>query len=83
MSARGARHLRELKAEVQAGRRGVLVFCVQRDDVFRVRPADHVDPIYGRTLREAMAAGVEVIAWAARVTPRTVTLVREVSVAVD
>ena len=83
VSARGARHLRELKGQVEAGRRGVLLFCVQRADVFRVRPADHIDPVYGRTLREAMAAGVEVLAWVARVTPETVSLEREVSVALD
>jgi sugar fermentation stimulation protein A len=33
---------------VAAGHRAVLVFCVQRGDVDRVRPADHIDPVYGR-----------------------------------
>ncbi len=45
----------------------MLVFCVQRGDVDEVRPADAIDPAYGRTLREAIAAGVEVMAWRARV----------------
>ena len=32
-----------------------------------VRPADDVDPDYGRALREAAAAGVEVVAVRARI----------------
>jgi sugar fermentation stimulation protein A len=55
-----------LKAQ---GVRPVQVFCVQRGDVREVRPADGIDFEYGRTLREAMAAGVEVLAYRAQVTP--------------
>jgi sugar fermentation stimulation protein A len=56
------------------GPRPVLVFCVQRGDVDEVRPADSIDPLYGRTLREAVAAGVEVMAWRAVVTAREIAL---------
>ena len=49
-----------------AGHRAVLVFCVQREDVDAVRPADHIDPDYGRALRAALVAGVEVLALGAR-----------------
>jgi hypothetical protein len=56
------------------GQRAVLCFCVQRGDVREVRPADHIDPIYGRTLRQAMHSGVEVIAYRAQVTPRQIHL---------
>lgn len=74
VSERGTKHLRELMSVVAGGQRAVLVFCVQRGDVREVRPADAIDPAYGRTLREAMAAGVEAIAHAARITPETVRL---------
>lgn len=67
VTARGAKHLDELAAQVGAGHRAVLVFCVQRADVAEVRPADAIDPHYGQRLRAAMAAGVEVIALGARV----------------
>ena len=77
VSARGTRHLRELAREAAAGRRAVLLFCVQRDDVVEVRPADAIDPLYGRTLREAVAAGLEVMAWGARPTPTAVRLARQ------
>ena len=66
VSERGAKHLRELRAMVDNGARGVLFFCVQHTGVQEVRPADHVDPGYGQLLREVVEAGVEVLAWKVR-----------------
>ena len=74
VSERGARHLRELVRLKAAGLRPVQLFCVQRGDVGEVRPADGIDPEYGRMLREALAAGVEVLAYRAKVTPREIRL---------
>ena len=82
VTARGAKHLRELAAMVAAGHRAVLVFCVQRGDVAEVRPADHIDPAYGRALRDALAAGVEVLALGATVTPQAIALTRRLAVTV-
>jgi sugar fermentation stimulation protein A len=80
VSERASRHLRELITKVRKGERGMLCFCVQRDDVTEVRPADAIDPVYGRTLREAMAAGVEVVAYVARMSPEEARLYRRVPV---
>lgn len=80
VTTRGTKHLREMSAMVAAGHRAVLVFCVQRGDVDCVRPADHIDPVYGRTLREALAAGVEVIALGATVTLEGIELKRRLAV---
>ncbi|MBK8322904.1 MAG: DNA/RNA nuclease SfsA [Betaproteobacteria bacterium] len=74
VSERGAKHLRELMRLKGQGLRAVLVFCVQRGDVDEVRPADAIDPVYGRTLREAIAAGVEVMAWRAKVSTRDIAI---------
>jgi sugar fermentation stimulation protein A len=74
VSERGTKHLRELMRLRGRGLRPVLVFCVQRGDVDEVRPADAIDPLYGRTLREAVAAGVEVMAWRAEVTAGAIAL---------
>ena len=82
VTTRGAKHLREMAAMVEAGHRSVLVFCVQRGDVDAVRPADHIDPAYGRALRDALAAGVEVLALGADVTPEGIRLVRRLEVEV-
>lgn len=74
VTVRGAKHLDEMAAQVAAGHRAVLVFCVQREDVTEVRPADAIDPHYGRRLRAALAAGVEVLALGARVTVEEIRL---------
>lgn len=74
VSERGARHLREMMQMVRAGHRAVLCFCVQRGDVTEVRPADAIDPVYGKTLREALARGVEAMAWRATVSPQEIML---------
>ena len=80
VSARGAKHLRELMRLTADGRRAVLVYCVQRGDVSEVRPADAIDPLYGRTLREALAAGVEVLAYRASVTSEAISLCERIEV---
>ncbi len=81
VSVRGTRHLRELIATLGgAGRRAVLCFCVQRPDVREVRPADDIDPDYGRTLRVALGAGVEVIAYRAKLSPEAVVLAERIPV---
>jgi len=56
VTERGTRHLRELVRLVRAGHSGALVFVVQRGDCSAFRPADEVDPEYGRWLRRALGA---------------------------
>jgi sugar fermentation stimulation protein len=82
VSERGAKHLRELMRLKAAGLRPVQLYCVQRGDVDEVRPADAIDPEYGRTLREAIAAGVEVLAYRARVTPAEISIEERIPVTV-
>ncbi len=65
VTVRGQKHLRELMGQVAAGERGVLLFVVNHSGIREVRPADHIDPAYGKLLREAAAAGVEVLAYRA------------------
>ena len=80
VSVRGARHLRELIRLKARGLRPVQLYCVQRGDVGEVRPADGIDYEYGRTLREAIAAGVEVMAYRAKVTPAEIRLEERIPV---
>ena len=80
VSDRGARHLRELSRLKGRGLRPVQLYCVQRGDVREVRPADAIDPVYGRSLRAAMQAGVEVIAYRARVSPDEIRLAERIAV---
>jgi len=80
VTARGAKHLRELMAMVEQGARAVMLFCVPHGGIERVRPADHIDPTYGQLLREAVEAGVEVLAYGAVPTPTEVRLTRALPV---
>lgn len=74
VSKRGTRHLRELERVVRNGKRGVILFCVQRADTREFRPADDIDPEYGHTLRQVLANGVEALAYRASVSPEAVEL---------
>lgn len=74
VTARGQKHLRELMAMVAAGARAVNLFTVQRADARAVAPADAIDPAYGRLLRQAAEAGVELLAYQAKVTPAEIVL---------
>ena len=74
VTERGARHMEELIRLRRAGHRAVLLFCVARTRVARVRPADEIDPTYGRTLRRAARAGVDILAYGCAVGPKRITL---------
>jgi sugar fermentation stimulation protein A len=63
VSERGSKHLRELMQMVEQGYRAVLFYCVQHSGIHEVRPASHIDHVYADTLRRAVAAGVEVLAY--------------------
>jgi len=80
VTARGAKHLRELVAMVAAGHRAVLVFCVQHSGIERVAPADEIDPEYGRMLRTAMANGVEVLAYKCRMARGEIAIEQKIDV---
>lgn len=80
VTARGAKHLQELSRMVEQGDRAVMLFCVPHTGINRVRPADHIDPEYGRLLRLAMDSGVEVYAYGAEIDLQQISLVRELPV---
>ncbi|PCJ45430.1 MAG: DNA/RNA nuclease SfsA [Moraxellaceae bacterium] len=80
VTERGRKHLRELISVVEKGERAVLLFCVQHTGVTSVVPADDIDPQYGKAIRQAAAAGVEIMAWQADISTTEITLVRELPV---
>ena len=63
VTTRGQKHLQELMSVKKSGCRAVLLFCVQHTGIECVSPADEIDPKYSSLLREAVAAGVEAIAY--------------------
>ena len=67
VTSRGLKHLGELAAVAKDGARAVQFFFVSRRDVHEFRPAADVDPAYAEGLRRAAEAGVEVLAYRAKV----------------
>jgi sugar fermentation stimulation protein A len=64
VTARGAKHLAELSGMVAGGARAVMLYLIQRTDCRRFTVAGDIDPTYAAALRQAMAAGVETLAYA-------------------
>ena len=79
VTSRGTRHLRELMTMVAQGHRAVLFFCVQLTGAERAEIATNIDPVYAETMAQAVAAGVQVIAWRAALSPEEITLESPIS----
>ena len=77
---RGVKHIRELMRAVEQGHRATAFFVVQMAQVTDFAPNDDTHPAFGAALRQAIAAGVQVVAYACRVTPDTMSIDRPVPV---
>lgn len=66
VTTRGLKHLVELQGQVRLGHRAVCFFLIQRMDATCLRPADRIDPAYGKELRAAARSGVEIFAYDVR-----------------
>ena len=76
ITARGLKHLQERSAMKAQGARAVMLYLVQRTDCARTTIAADIDPAYAAGLAAAAAAGVEVMAFDCRISPREITLGR-------
>lgn len=74
VTARGTKHLLELRDLASSGHSAMVLFLVQRSDAARFHPAEKIDPVYARTLREAHACGVQVIACQATASPEEIAV---------
>lgn len=80
VTTRGARHLRELAALARDGVRAVQLYCVNLSGIDAVRPASEIDPLYAGALRDALEAGVEVLAYGVDLSPEEIRLARPLAV---
>lgn len=80
VSDRASKHLRELMRMVEQGHRAVIFFCVNHTGIMEVRPADHIDKVYGELLREAAQMGVEVLAYKSHISDTHIQLAQAVPV---
>jgi sugar fermentation stimulation protein A len=80
VTARGAKHLLELREMVRQGHRGVMFFLVNRDDCTSFAPACEIDPYYCEVLREVVPGGVEPLAYRVKNTLRACEIDRKLRV---
>ena len=78
VSSRGLKHLHELERQVEAGNRCVMFYLVQRMDAGEFRPADHIDPAYGKALRSACKKGVEIMVYDVKLDLEKIEINKEV-----
>jgi sugar fermentation stimulation protein A len=68
VTTRGQKHIRELRAMLPEARVCMLYF-INRGDCTAFSPGDIADPLYGKLLREAVDAGLEVFPCRFNITP--------------
>ncbi len=74
VGANAMAELTELTNIVREGQRAVIFLLAMRNDVNCVRPADHIDAEYAQAFRDAIARGVEVVSYRAKVTRKGIEL---------
>jgi sugar fermentation stimulation protein A len=74
VTSRGLKHITELENLAEAGHRCLMFYFIQRMDAQVFRPADHIDPQYGRGLRQAVKNGIEVLAYDVRIDMQDIEL---------
>ena len=77
---RGAKHLTELAGAVRQGYGAYVLFVIQMENVKFLHPNDDTDPAFGKALREAAAAGVEILAMDCRITENSMTIQNPVQI---
>jgi sugar fermentation stimulation protein A len=81
VTKRGAKHLDELAAMVASGKRAAMLYLIQRSDARSFALARDIDPAYGRAFDRAREAGVEMLAYACRITAQEIAVAEPVSFA--
>ena len=71
---RGVKHLHGLIRAKQEGFGAYILFVIQMSPVLSLHPNDATDPAFGQALREAAAAGVEILAMDCTVTEDTMVI---------
>jgi len=74
VTVRGHKHLRALADLALQGKRAVLLFCVQHSGIQSVKIAEHIDKQYAQELKLALASGVEILAYSAKICPEKILI---------
>ena len=77
---RGAKHLRGLTHAAKDGFGAYVLFVIQMADVLYLHPNDSTDSAFGAALREAAAAGVQILAVDCHITESSMVIQKSVPV---
>lgn len=77
---RGVKHLQGLAQAAKDGYGAYVLFVVQMEDAKYLHPNDATDPAFGEALRQASAAGVQVLAMDCHVEPDSMTIRKTVTI---
>jgi sugar fermentation stimulation protein A len=77
---RGVKHLNGLTQAVKDGYGSYVLFVIQMEDVRYLHPNDITDPAFGKALRAADAAGVQILAMDCRIQPDSMVIGKPVEV---
>jgi sugar fermentation stimulation protein A len=80
ISTRGQKHLLELITLKKAGKHAAMLYLAQREDVDHFKPADEIDAVYGKLMREATKCGVELICYQTQITPKAIEIKKELPI---
>jgi sugar fermentation stimulation protein A len=78
VTSRGLKHLVELQKLLDKGNRCVMFYLIQRTDAGVFKPADHIDPAYGKELRKAVKKGVEILVYDTAIDLERIVLNRKI-----
>ena len=78
VTTRGLKHITELQAMVDSGCRCVMFYFIQRMDATLFKPADHIDPEYGKGLRRAVKRGLEILVYDVAIDLKGIKLNRKI-----
>ena len=69
VTSRGTKHLGELVQMIENGKRSVMLYIAQRNDLQRFKVASDIDPAYADALKVAQDKGVEAYCYICSITP--------------
>jgi sugar fermentation stimulation protein A len=78
VTARGLKHLNELMELKEQGHRTAMLYLVMSDEPNSFSSADHVDPAYGKALRQAHDSGVEILIYTCKTSSEQMILHRSI-----
>ncbi len=73
VTARGAKHMRELSDMVKLGHQAYVIYVVQRNDCEGFEIAKDIDPVYAQETLKAIEVGVVPLVYACEVSPQKIS----------